>query len=310
MRRTVGGQRLPQAALLADDGPRPTRNLGHHDRDECPECHRQATESGTTEVRTFERRNFGSSQVRKLGNRPDRTTRTLQDMKARVVAVDVGSVNPKNLNFAWAALDLPTRRIVGAGGRDPEGAAAATLEALHAGTPVALGFEAPLMVPVSPTTTIDGWITLGQRRAGETVEGHSRPWSAGAGSGALATGLAQLAWTLERIGRSLPVLSCTTAPAVWLNGGAQLFVWEAFVSGTGKPIPDGITQHAADAAAAAEEFADRLDGGTLTHSDVTCLPSSPFNLAAAAATYAGLTISPAEIRSELPVYRTRSATNL
>jgi len=80
---------------------------------------------------------------------------------------------------------------------------------------------------------------LGQARQGETVDGRSRPWSAGAGSGALATGLVQMAWVLE------------------LAGEADLFVWEAFVSGTGKPVPAGITQHAADAAAAADTFADR-----------------------------------------------------
>lgn len=70
-------------------------------------------------------------------------------LRVRVVAVDVGSVNS---NYAWAGLDLPRRRPVGEGGRHPEGTALAILEALADGTPVALGFEAPLMVPVSP-----GW---------------------------------------------------------------------------------------------------------------------------------------------------------
>lgn len=93
---------------------------------------------------------------------------------------------------------------------------------------MALGFEAPLMVPVSPVG-VDGWTTLGQARQGETVDGgRSRPWSAGAGSGALATGLAQLAWVLgarcsmagqsveELVGRrSHPVITlvgCTRSP--------------------------------------------------------------------------------------------------
>ena len=168
-------------------------------------------------------------------------------MSSRVVAVDVGSVRK---NFAWAGLDLPGRRPVGEGGRHPEGAALAALEALDERISVALGFEAPLMVPVSPVGPVDAWMTLGQARQGETVDGRSRPWSAGAGSGALATGLAQLAWVLERIGSALPGLRCTTRPELWLDGEAELFVWEAFVSGTGKPIPSEITQHAADAAAA------------------------------------------------------------
>lgn len=225
-------------------------------------------------------------------------------MEIRVVAVDVGSVRS---NFAWAGLDLPGRRPVGEGGRHPEGAAVAALDALGSGVPVALGFEAPLMVPVSPVGPVDGWMTLGRARQGETVDGHSRPWSAGAGSGALATGLVQMAWVLERIGSGSPALRCTTRPELWLAGDADLFVWEAFVSGTGKPVPAGITQHAADAAAAADTFADRLEQGSLSASDVVCTPASSFNLAAAAAAYAGLAIASNELRDQVQVYRTRPA---
>ncbi|GGO85397.1 hypothetical protein GCM10011584_05270 [Nocardioides phosphati] len=225
-------------------------------------------------------------------------------METRVVAVDVGSVRS---NFAWAGLDLPDRRPVGEGGRHPEGAAVAALDALGSGVPVALGFEAPLMVPVSPVGPVDGWMTLGRARQGETVDGHSRPWSAGAGSGALATGLVQMAWVLERIGSGIPALRCTTRPELWLAGDADLFVWEAFVSGTGKPVPTGITQHAADAAAAADTFADRLEQGSPSASDVVCTPASSFNLAAAAAAYAGLAIASNELRDQVQVYRTHPA---
>lgn len=223
-------------------------------------------------------------------------------MATRVVAVDVGSVRT---NFAWAGLDLPGRRPVGEGGRHPEGAALAVLEAINASVPVALGFEAPLMVPVSPVGPVDGWMTLGRARQGETIDGRSRPWSAGAGSGALATGLVQLAWVLERIGAAAPRLRCTTRPDPWTAGQAELFVWEAFVSGDGKPVPSGISQHAADAAAAADTFADRLEQATLSTSDVVCTPSSSFNLAAAAAAYAGLAIASNELRGQVQVYRTR-----
>ena len=225
-------------------------------------------------------------------------------MTTRIIAVDVGSVKK---NFAWAGLDLPGREPIGEGGRHPEGAATAVLEALGRGVQVALGFEAPLMVPVSPIGIEDGWLTLGQARQGEAADGRSRPWSAGAGSGALATGIVQLAWVLERIGSALPGLRCTTHPQPWLAGDAQLFVWEAFVSGPGKPVPAGITQHAADAAAAANTFALRFEAAALAHSDVTCAPSTSFNLAAAAAMYAGLMIAPDELRAPLQVYRTQPA---
>jgi hypothetical protein len=67
------------------------------------------------------------------------------------VAVDVGSVRS---NCAWAGLDIPGRRPVGEGGRHPEGYA--FLEALDDRVPVALGFEAPLMVPLSPVGPVDG----------------------------------------------------------------------------------------------------------------------------------------------------------
>ena len=218
----------------------------------------------------------------------------------RVVAVDVGSV--KSNNFAWAGLDLPDRRPVGKGGSDPEGAAAAVLETLVAGVPVALGFEAPLMVPVP-----NEWKRLGKQREGDTTDGQSRAWSAAPGSSVLATGLVQIAWVLGRIGSEVAGLRCTTRPTAWMAGQASLFVWEAFVSGTGKPVPSEINQHAADAAAAAATFADRVEQKTLNESDVCCAPASSLNLAAAATMHAGLTIAGDELRDEVRVYRTPGA---
>lgn len=245
-------------------------------------------------------------QVSCWATTPWRDSREADDalMETRVIAVDVGSVLT---NFAWAGLDLPGRRLVSGGGARPDEAAVSVLAALTSGIRVALGFEAPLVLPVSPVDQVDGWKTLGKARQGETVDGRSRPWSAGAGSGALATGLMQMAWVLERVGSELPGMACTTRPEVWLSGESGLLVWEAFVSGTGKPVPAGTTQHAADAAAAADSFADRLEAGTLGESDVVCAPMSSFNLAAAAAPYANMTIGVDELRLPVPVYRTRPA---
>lgn len=79
-------------------------------------------------------------------------------MAARVVAIDGGLVRN---NFAWAGLGLPDHRLVGEAGCHLEGAALAALEALDGGVRVTLGFEAPLMVPVSPVGMTDGWMTLG-----------------------------------------------------------------------------------------------------------------------------------------------------
>ncbi len=86
------------------------------------------------------------------------------------------------------------------------------------------------------------------------------------------------------------------------------------MSGTGKPVPSGINQHAADAAAAADTFADRFEeetlstsDETLSTSDVVCTPASSFDLPAAAAAYAGLDIASDELRDQVQVYRTRPA---
>lgn len=116
-----------------------------------------------------------------------------------------------------------------------------------------------------------------------------------------------MAWVLERIGGELPELSCTTRPRSWLSGEVDLFVWEAFVSGTAKPVPAGTTQHSADAAVAAHTFADRLEAGTLGTSDVACAPMSSFNLAAAAAVYVRMTIALDELHLPAQVYRTSPA---
>ena len=71
------------------------------------------------------------------------------------------------LALAWyAAIDLAARR------------------------PVALDFECPLYVPV-PANPAD----LGKARKNEG----NRSWSAGAGSGAMATGLVEAAWVLRKL---------------------------------------------------------------------------------------------------------------
>lgn len=216
----------------------------------------------------------------------------------RVVAIDVGSVRGK---FHWAGLDLPNRELVGTGDT-PEGAALAVSEALSAGVPVALGFESPIMVPVPLPASPDGWRDLGRARQHEG----SRSWSAGAGSGALATGLVEMAWVLDRLAGLHPTLSATTRPERW-QSGAPLLIWEAFVSGPGKPVPGEVSQHAADAAAAADTFAERWESDTLDGSDVECAPHGSFNLAAAAALYAGLGMDVQEIRYAVSVLRTPPA---
>jgi hypothetical protein len=192
----------------------------------------------------------------------------------RVVAVDVGSVRG---NFAWAGLDLPSRQPVGSGGTNPEEVAQAVSEGLECFRRVALGFERPLFVPV-PSATPESWPNLGRGRTGEG----NRSWSAGGGTGALATGLVQTAWVLQRLTAVRGAVTVTTQSRRWLDGEVELLLWEAFVSGPGKPVPSEFGKHAADAAAAADTFDDRWASGMVGKSDVTCLPHGSLNLAAAA----------------------------
>ncbi|MEU4697472.1 hypothetical protein [Nonomuraea dietziae] len=217
-------------------------------------------------------------------------------MGPRIVAVDIGTVRPP-ANFAWAAFDAPSPDLADAG-FDPLTAVSALVAALGDARRAVLLLEAPMSVPV-PATAEDGWRLLGRRREGEG----NRPWSAGAGTGALATGLAQGAWMLGRLARLAKGLTATTDVRLWREDGARLLLAEAFVSALGKPEPTSAGQHAADAAAAGLAMLRLLEEDSAV-SEVCCAPCGPFNLLAAMALWAGLAIDPAELRSEVLVVRT------
>jgi hypothetical protein len=159
-----------------------------------------------------------------------------------VICADIGSV-PQG-NFGWASSS-------GATGTLPSNLAAHVASVLSAGESVALGFECPLFVPV-PTEEQE----LGKGRPGEG----SRPWSAGAGAGALATGLAQVAWVLART-RSL-VRRESSGHLAWESFTAasspKLLIWEAFVSGAGKGA-----SHTEDAQIAIRAFQASLPNPSL-----------------------------------------------
>lgn len=118
----------------------------------------------------------------------------------RVYCADIGSV--RGGAFGWA-------RDCGPGGA-PEvrrggeqilelaDAIAADLKDTGA---VALGFECPLWVPV-PLDPLE----LGRARPGEG----DRPWSAGAGAGVLATGLAQVVWILREVATQISCPPCSS----------------------------------------------------------------------------------------------------
>ena len=187
-----------------------------------------------------------------------------------------------------------------AAGTDPETAVSALAPSLLSGAQAALLLEAPMSVPV-PDGQPDTWHTLGKARNGEG----NRPWSAGAGAAALATGLAQGAWMLRQLAVMVPGLAVTTRPGSWPRGGAQLLLAEAFITAAGKPEPLPAGQDAADAAAGGLALAEMLDGSAPPTSSVRCAPQESFNLLVAMALWAGLRIDPAELHAEVLVVAAR-----
>jgi hypothetical protein len=219
-------------------------------------------------------------------------------METRVVAVDIGSVAPPS-KFAWAAFDAPGRDLV-KGGEDPESAVSALVPALLAGAQAVLLLEAPMSVPV-PGGQPDAWRGLGKARSSEG----NRPWSAAAGAGALATGLAQGAWMLRKLADLVPELAVSTQFEAWQARGAQLLLAEAFITAAGKPEPLAASQHLADAAAAGLALLEMLDSPATLTSSVSCSPREPFNLLAAMALWAQLRIDLAELQAEVLVVAAR-----
>lgn len=218
----------------------------------------------------------------------------------RVVGVDIGSVRSPS-KFAWAVVDAPEGAVV-ADGADPEGAIQALAQAWAEDGRAVLAVEAPVAIPV-PEPSSDEWRHLGAARTGEG----NRAWSAGAGAGVLATGLAQTAWMLSRLHVLAPQATATTQPGRFIAGQADLLLTEAFVTGTGKPVPTAAGQHAADAEAAARAtltyFTDGPDGFPV----VQCAPRRPLNLLAMLADWAEIPVLREENHSDVLVIRTRPA---
>ncbi len=177
-----------------------------------------------------------------------------------IACADIGSV--RTGRFGWAARDDDGSWH---DGDEPETLAQLVSATLRSGSQVALGFECPLFVPVSRDPN-----RLTSARTGEG----NRPWSAGAGAGVLATGLTEVVWILRRIRELAPDASAVDLWDVFHRMGADVLLWEAFVTSGAKGA-----DHRADARIAVEEFGRRAAAGNVT-SDVTC--EHPFSLLAAA----------------------------
>jgi hypothetical protein len=182
-----------------------------------------------------------------------------------IYCADIGSV--PNKKFGWARSEPETAAVERhRGGTEIVELVAAVAGDLADGAAVALGFECPLFVPV-PLNPLE----LGKARWGE----HNRSWSAGAGSGALATGLVQVAWIL----RELRTLAANTQlHLAWesFTSTGGLFLWEAFVSDRAK-----AATHVDDATVAVRAFEAALPDPTLHNAVGADIPLSLVGTAAA-----------------------------
>jgi hypothetical protein len=101
---------------------------------------------------------------------------------------------------------------------------------------------------------------------------------------------------LRQLAPAMPGRSVTTQRGRRLAPATPFLLAEAFVSAAGKPTAAPAGQHAADAIAAGHALADWLDAGTPASQAVQCAPDAPFNLLAAMALWAGLSIDHSELR--------------
>ena len=187
-----------------------------------------------------------------------------------VLCIDVGG--PKNIGWA------DSTGAIGSGA-DILTALDRALALLKLGEPVAIGFEAPIWTPRRSELK-----ELTSRRGGiEKV--YNRPWSAGAGIGALGAALALMPWIFAYIRREAGPLALTVDLERFCSGETLLFIWEAFVSGIAK----GASHHD-DALLAVAAFLGRWPD---VRSDVPAEPA--LNHAVSAALASGLGADLAEL---------------
>lgn len=192
-----------------------------------------------------------------------------------VAVIDIGSPAKGNLGWWIQKLGKPS----GKGGTNVDECIAAVGRALKVG-PVALGFEAPMFVPMRNSPK-----DLTKPRNGECENGVNRPFSAGPGASVLVTGLTVVPYVLARLREQ----ARGKARMAWrkpLKQPGQLLLFEAFV--TNQKRKDK-TRHVDDARAATHAFFRKLPLANC-RSDVES-DAKDFNLLGAAMLRAGWTDS-------------------
>ena len=178
-----------------------------------------------------------------------------------VAVIDIGS--PKQGNIGWAIVG-PLART----GRDLDTGIEAFAEAVDAG-PLALGFEAPMFVPMRDRAN-----DLTRARAGE----RNQAFSASIGATALVTSTVVVPYVLDRLRRTVPDVVATLNWQGWPRGeagGPRLLLFEAFVSNR-RGARNTNTRHVDDALAAAQALQGKFANGEAIASSVSVERS--FNL--------------------------------
>jgi hypothetical protein len=196
-------------------------------------------------------------------------------MTRRIYAVDVGSTrcdNGRTPRFAWARVDPDAPNDV-MGHSDISLLATALAADLNEGVSVALGFEAPLFIPVPALAT-----SLCCGRKGEG----SRSFAAPVGLTVCALAVHEAAWLLRAVKRLCRRdIRFRVDESDWPpRDEGVIFCWEAFVSQGAH-----ADTHLKDAATAAMHFLreeDRLQAST------SITAEHPFSLIGAAALWAGV----------------------
>jgi uracil-DNA glycosylase len=164
-------------------------------------------------------------------------------MRPVIYCADIGSI--PNRRFGWARSATDESKIERhRGGTEIIELLDGLAEDLAAGQGVALGFECPLFVPLPEQP-----LRLGMARPGE----RNRSWSAGAGAGAMATGIVEVAWILNELRQRCPTATPYLDWAEFAAAGRGLFLWEAFVTDRAK-----AATHVDDATVAVAAFRDSL----------------------------------------------------
>ena len=163
----------------------------------------------------------------------------------RIYAVDIGST--RGAAFAWAMTGSGINAVEG--NQEIEDLARRVAADLVSGVNVALGFEAPMFLPVPNDVK---QLSRGRREDG------SRSCFAPAGGYVATLGLHQSAWILRRLkavcGRTVR-FSLSLGDWLAAKGEPVLFCWEAFVSGRVHSEDKDPHAHLRDAATAATWFA-------------------------------------------------------